>query len=56
MPNPAIIPDLPPLDIIPEREDLLPEEEKRFGNGDADSKDGMPEEAETSEPVPTDFR
>jgi hypothetical protein len=48
-PNPAIIPGVPPTEIVPERDDLLPEEETRFGD-DADSKDGMPNDTDTLEP------
>jgi len=53
-PNPAIIPGILPSDIVPEREDLFPEG-PHFGNDDADSKDGMPEDADTPEPVPGDI-
>jgi hypothetical protein len=51
-PNPAIIPGVPPLDIVPERDDLLPDEETHFGNDDADSKDGMPNDSDMPEPIP----
>lgn len=54
-PNPAIIPGILPSDIVPERDDLLPEEDPRFGNGDADSKDGMPTDADVPRPVPADY-
>lgn len=54
-PNPAIIPGILPTDLVPERDDLLPDEEPHFGHGDADSKDGMPNDSDTPEPVPADI-
>jgi len=54
-PNPAIIPGILPSDIVPEHDDLFPGEDPHFGNGDADSKDGMPEDADAPVPVPGDI-
>lgn len=51
-PNPAIIPGVPPVDVIPERDDLLPEEEPHFGNDDDDSKDGMPNDTDVPAAIP----
>lgn len=50
-PNPAIIPGVPPTEIAPECDDLLPEEETRFGD-DVDSKDGMPNDTDMPDPAP----
>ena len=55
IPNPAIIPAILPSDLVPERNDLPGEEDPHFGNDASDSKDGMPEDADAPDPVPTDI-
>ena len=54
MPNPntAIIPGVPPVDPVPENEDLQPGQVPRFGDRDPDSKDGMPNNPDVPDPGP----
>ena len=54
-PNPAIIPGILPGDLVPEREDLQPGEDRVFGDRAPDSKDGMPNNPDTPDPIPGDI-